>query len=252
MNYDFTAISNYFTVKHPKQVQDILNGLGFYTDSADDGSICFYSSDSQYHDEMYVLRHVHTGIILGHYDVYNEFLEDAIEERLYELNIDGAVITDEVTEDDVEEITLFDYLQEELYDDSYIIYKEVGNEGFRYNSASGATITKSGITWLSLDNLLEKAVHKNPATIELYHVTDDDVDMYAGPQDVIDFAEERIRYCDMDVNDFVDIQREDTFLANKMDTLRHDTNNVSRILTVNEAVKILNIYHYDVQVENFN
>ena len=73
MNYDFTAISNYFRVKHPKQAQDILNGLGFYTESADDGSICFYSSDSQYHDEMYVLKHVHTGIIIGHYDSYNEF-----------------------------------------------------------------------------------------------------------------------------------------------------------------------------------
>lgn len=157
MNYEFTAISNYFKVKNPKQAQEILNGLGFYTDTDNyNDSICFYSSDSQYHDEMYVIKHTSTGTIIGHYDSYNEMLEDAIEERLEELNKDGEVITGEVTEDDVELLDLFDYLQGELLEDSYVIYKEVGNEGFRYNSASGAVITKDGITWLSLDNMLEK------------------------------------------------------------------------------------------------
>lgn len=86
--------------------------------------------------------------------------------------------------------------------------------------------------------------------IELYRVLDDELDVIMGPGQLIEFAEERIRYCDVpDIEDYESIMMNEKQLFKKIDDLR--TNNVNNVLTHNEAVRILNLYLYDVSTEVF-
>lgn len=149
-NYEFTVISNDFKVKNPKEVYKVFDSLGYEYSTHNESSVALASYETCWDTDHLVLvtrkdKEV-VGVIPSYeVDFYN------LEEWLEEKELDYIV-------DDIEELSISDYIQYQLLDDSYCAIKEVGNEKLRYNIGVADVITKRSTKFFNLDSLVEKYI----------------------------------------------------------------------------------------------
>ena len=144
-NFEFTSISNVFKTKDNKQVVKVFQNLGFEeTYETENGVFIGSYSQQMLDDSMHVIFDKDDDIVA----VYDDYT--------YE-NLDEEIIDKLEDEDDKTYCVLSaeEYLQNMLLDGEVVIYKEVGNEKLRYNSAFGLVISKYEIKAFSLDKLIE-------------------------------------------------------------------------------------------------
>ena len=136
-NYYGTTLSNDFEVKNSDEVKSVLEQLGMevYIDS--DNKMCFGSEEESFNVDDIVVINKKTGKVLTvmhEYDDYDECL-----------NVQEMIDAGELDEDDLEEISVGEYLQEQLVDGSYIIASEAGSEKLRYVTTCSMLISKDDI-----------------------------------------------------------------------------------------------------------
>lgn len=151
-NYEFTVISNYFMVKNPSEVLDVFLRLGYEESYIDEQveTVCLSSYETCWDTDHLVLVTRKDKKVVGvipscDIDFYN------LEEWLEETGLDYIV-------DDIEELSISDYIQYQLLDNSYCAIKEVGNEKLRYNIGVADVITKRTTKFFNLDSLIEKYI----------------------------------------------------------------------------------------------
>ena len=151
-NYEFTVISNDFKVKNPKEVCGVFEGLGYEYSTYTNDSVALASYETCWDTDHVVLmdkkdKRVLNTVLSCDIDFFDlqEWLEDTL-------------LDDEYTCDDIEQVSISDYIQYQLLDDSYCAIKEVGNEKLRYNIGVADVITKRGNKFFNLDSLVEKYI----------------------------------------------------------------------------------------------
>ncbi len=149
-NYEFTVISNYFKVKNPQEVVEVLSKLG-YEESCNisNNAVCLASYETCWSDEHRVVIDKATKKMVA---VINECDLDYFE-------LDDAWISEmeliEYKLDDLKDVSVTEYIQHQLVPNSYFAVKEVGNEKLRYNIGYAEVITKNNVKWFNLDRLIE-------------------------------------------------------------------------------------------------
>ena len=149
-NYEFTVISNYFKVKNPQEVVEVLSKLGYEESCCiSNNAVCLASYENCWSDEHRVVIDKATKKMVA---VINAYDLDYFE-------LDDAWISEmELTEyklDDLKDISITEYIQHQLVPNSYFAVKEVGNEKLRYNIGYAEVITKNSVKWFDLDRLIE-------------------------------------------------------------------------------------------------
>ena len=149
-NYEFTVISNDFKVKNPKEVCKVFDNLGYEYSTYNESSVALASYKTCWDIDHLVLVTRKDKKAIGvipscEVDFYN------LEEWLEEKGLDYIA-------DDIEELSISDYIQYQLLDDSYCAIKEVGNEKLRYNIGVADVITKRTTKFFDLDSLVEKYI----------------------------------------------------------------------------------------------
>ena len=149
-NYEFTVISNDFKVKNPKEVCKVFDSLGYEYSTHNESSVALASYETCWDTDHLVLVTRKDKKVIGvipscEVDFYN------LEEWLKEKELDYIV-------DDIEELSISDYIQYQLLDDSYCAIKEVGNEKLIYNIGVADVITKRTTKFFDLDILVEKYI----------------------------------------------------------------------------------------------
>lgn len=150
-NYVFTVIGNYFEVKNPQEVVEVLSELGYEESycNKDNNTVCLASYENCWNDEHRVVIDRATKKMVAVINAYD--LDD------FELN-DTWISEMELTEyklDDLKDISITEYIQHQLVPNSYFAVKEVGNEKLRYNIGYAEVITKNNVKWFDLDRLIE-------------------------------------------------------------------------------------------------
>ena len=151
-NYEFTVISNDFKVKNPKEVYKVFDSLGYEYSTYTEDSVALASYETCWDTDHVVLmdkkdKRVLNTVLSCDVDFFDlqEWLEDTL-------------LDDEYTCDDIEQVSISDYIQYQLLDDSYCAIKEVGNEKLRYNIGVADVITKRTTKFFNLDSLVEKYI----------------------------------------------------------------------------------------------
>ena len=147
-NYESVVISNDFKVKNPKEFFNVFNELGFeYTCINNDNTVCIASYEQCWDSEHVVVIEKQTKKFVGVITSWNIdclSLEEWIELKKYNYKVE-----------DLKEITVEEYIQTQLLDDSYCAIKETGNEKLRYNVGFAEVITKNNIKFFNLDQLVQ-------------------------------------------------------------------------------------------------
>ena len=149
-NYEFTVISNDFKVKNPKEVCEVFEKLGYEYSTYNENSVALASYETCWDTDHLVLVTKKDKEVVGVIPSYEEDFYN-LEEWLEEKELDYIV-------DDIEELSISDYIQYQLLDDSYCVIKEVGNEKLRYNIGVADVITKRTTKFFNLDSLVEQYV----------------------------------------------------------------------------------------------
>ena len=151
-NYEFTVISNNFKVKHPEEVYEVFEKLGYECSTYNEDSVVLASYETCWDTDHLVLVTRKDKEVVGviqSCDIDFFDLEEWLKDRL---------LDDIYTFDDIEELSISDYIRYQLLDDSYCAIKEVGNEKLRYNIGVADVITKRTTKFFNLDSLVEKYI----------------------------------------------------------------------------------------------
>ena len=146
--------STKFTVQNPKQVKQVLTDIGFEV-YEDEKGLCFFGDEGTYIDddcEVILTKKDNTYVAIDNPQFDNgEYLD-----RMEELGLG---------DDDVDTVNIYDYLQDQLTEDSYIL---ITNAGYEERSAgkfspfgSVEIITKTAQDGYSLYHLSDKLVEKH-------------------------------------------------------------------------------------------
>lgn len=149
-NYEFTVISNYFEVKNPQEVVEVLSRLGYEESCCNisNNTVCLASYENCWSDEHRVVIDKATKkmvAVINDYDLDYFKLDDA---WISEMELTYKI-------DDLKDISITEYIQHQLVPNSYFAVKEVGNEKLRYNIGYAEIITKNNVKWFNLDRLIE-------------------------------------------------------------------------------------------------
>ena len=149
-NYVFTVISNYFEVKDSQEVAEVLLNLGYEESycNKSNNTVCLASYENCWDTEHVVLVNKANKEVVGTIPSYDIDYYDTIERYLFEKELD-------YTTDEIQELSITEYIQHQLVPNSYFAVKEVGNEKLRYNIGYAEVITKNNVKWFDLDRLIE-------------------------------------------------------------------------------------------------
>ena len=145
--------STKFTVKNPKQVKQVLTDIGFEV-YEDEKGLCFFGDEGNYFDydcEVFLTKKDNTYVAVNNPQFYDGELAD----RMEELGLE---------DEDIDTISIYEYLQDQLTEGSYIL---ITNAGYDERSSgkfspfgSVEIITKTAQDGYSLYHLSDKLVEK--------------------------------------------------------------------------------------------
>lgn len=152
MNYDSVVISNYFKVKDKDEVIKVLENFNFEThrDERTD-TIWFGGYDVFWDYDCLVALDKKDGTLIFVMTEYPLHAEDIATDK----DITNALSDAGYTRDDVNIITLGEYLQDQVLPDEHILVTETGNEGLRYNVGATCLITKKELMTFSCQDAAE-------------------------------------------------------------------------------------------------
>lgn len=152
MNYDSVVISNYFKVKDKDEVIKVLENFNFetYRDERTD-TIWFGGYDVIWDYDCLVALDKKDDALIFVMTEYPLHTEDIATDK----DINNALSDAGYTRDDVNIITLGEYLQDQVLPDEHILVTETGNEGLRYNIGATCLITKKELRTFSCQDAAE-------------------------------------------------------------------------------------------------
>lgn len=134
-NYYRTTLSNDFRVKNNDEVKSVLEQLGMEVYIDNDNKMCFGSEEESFYIDNIVFVNIKTREAIGVMKEY-EYDEDEAQNIFHDAGLTGS---------DVADVSIGEYLQEQLVDGSYVIVSEAGSEKLRYVTTCSMLISKDDI-----------------------------------------------------------------------------------------------------------
>ena len=164
MNYDSVIISNYFKVKDKDKVAEVLKNFEFEVNVDEStNTIRFGGYDVFWDYDCLVALDKQDGTLVFVMTEYPLRREDFATDE----DITNALTEAGYTRDDVNIITLGEYLQDQVLPDEHILVTETGNEGLRYNIGATCLITKKELVTFNCQDTAESYLVRQKSIKEI-------------------------------------------------------------------------------------
>lgn len=164
MNYDSVIISNDFKVKDKDTVAKVLENFGFEVNIDEStNTVRFGGYDVFWDYDCLVALDKKDGTLVFVMTEYPLRREDIVTDE----DITNALTEAGYTRDDVNIITLGEYLQDQVLPDEHILVTETGNEGLRYNIGATCLITKKELITFNCQDAAESYLVRQKSIKEI-------------------------------------------------------------------------------------